>query len=144
MTDNLHSNFGACAMSLRITLLMMTVMLSISSAGWAADEPSQGDGTSVGFAFTELPPSVRELRYAFACPDGLEIEMCWIAQDVGDAAPANFVIGRVAVTTRGPLNVARLSRPKNGWPLGLYRLELRRSGKAFHTVYYAIEEPPND
>ncbi len=94
----------------------------------------------LGLAFTELPTSIKEIRFVFECEDGLEIETRWIAQNVGDAAPANYEIGKMTMVTRGPLNVTSFSRPNNGWPLGLYRLELWHNTKLFHTEYYVIED----
>ena len=104
-----------------------------------AVEPPPGS-PKLGLHFTELPASIKELRFAFECKDGLQIEARWIAQNVGDAAPANSLIAKVKMVTRGPLNLARLSRPTNGWPLGLYRLELWHNQKPFHTVRYVIEQ----
>ena len=108
-----------------------------------------GDGTAaepvvenprLGLHFVELPPTIDRLRFVFACPDGLEIEAKWVAQNVGDVAPPNTLIDSVKMKTQGPLNVVQLSRPTNGWPLGMYRLELSHNNKTFHVVRYVIED----
>jgi hypothetical protein len=126
----------------RVRLLAALILaasgLAAANTGHAAD--SAVDGPRLGLNFTELPRSVKQLRFVFELEDGLEIDAVWIAQNVGDVAPANSVIARAEMVTRGPLNVAALSRPKNGWPLGLYRLELRHQQQTFHTVYYVIED----
>lgn len=94
----------------------------------------------VSFSYVELPKTIKQLRFVFACQDGQEIETRWIAENVGDAAPPNSLIARTSMVTHGPLNVAQLTRPTNGWPLGLYRLELWRHHKPFHAVHFVIED----
>ncbi len=118
-------------------------VLAVSCAMTSTKTPAADTTTDVpalGLQFTELPASIKELRYAFECQDGLEIEVRWIAQNVGDVAPPDTLIAKVNMVARGPLNLARLSRPTNGWPLGLYRLELWHQGKPFQTVRYVIED----
>jgi hypothetical protein len=119
-------------------LLLIFCGVPLNSAVSAED--TSPSSIQLGLHFTELPKTIKELRYAFECEDGLEIEARWIAQNVGEAAPANYLIGKVKMKTQGPLNLAQLSRPTNGWPLGLYRLELWHNQKLIHTVYYVIEE----
>ena len=121
------------------TLTVLTALLAVLMAGPSMAVPAE-NGPKLGLSFTELPPTVPELRFAFACPDGLEVEVRWIAENVGDVAPPNSEIARLVLVTKGPLNLARFTRPTNGWPLGLYRLELRHEGKVFHTVRYVIED----
>jgi len=122
---------------LSISMVLAGTLLAIQNGANA--EESTSVGPKLGFAFTELRPSIEELRFAFECEDGLEIEARWIAQNVGEAAPPNYVIGTYKMVTRGPLNMVSLSRPKNGWPLGLYRLELVHKGKPFHLRHYVID-----
>jgi len=124
--------------TLSISMVLACTLMTIQNRATAAE--SESAGPKLGFAFTELRPSIEELRFAFECEDGLEIEVRWIAQNVGKAAPPNYVIGTHQTVTRGPLNLARLSRPTNGWPLGLYRLELVHNGIPFHIRYYVIDD----
>lgn len=121
-----------------VALVYTSFWTSLSSSAEAVESPA--NSPKIGLHFTELPNSIKVLRNVFECEDGLKIEARWIAQDVGDVAPANSLIAKVEMVTRGPLNVAQLSRPTNGWPLGLYRLELWHQQKSIHTVYYAIEK----
>ena len=117
------------------TSLLVACALTMSTS--LAAEPA-ASGPKIGFAFTELPPSVEQMRFAFACEDGLEVEGRWIAQDVGKAAPPNFLIGKTNLVTKGPLNLARLTRPTKGWPRGLYRFELVHKQKVIHVEHYVI------
>ena len=124
--------------TMSIFAVLACVIFTFQNKATAVEPASTGP--KLGFAFTEIRPSIEELRFAFECEDGLEIEARWIAQNVGEAAPPNYVIGTYKMVTRGPLNVTRLSRPTKGWPLGLYRLELVHQGKPFHIRYYVIDD----
>ena len=121
-----------------VSLITTYALLAASSSVLAAQPASAGP--KLGLSFTELQPSVKMLRFAFECQDGLEIEARWIAQNVGKSAPPNYVIGTYTMVTRGPLNITTLSRPTNGWPLGLYRLELVHNGTVFHVEHYVIDD----
>src|SRR5580704_5917889 len=70
----------------------------------------------------------------------------WIATDVGQAAPANTVIGTVnnavgevpAATRNYTLN-SYLTKPTNGWPVGKYRVEVKLGDKLVTTAQFAIQ-----
>lgn len=71
---------------------------------------------------------------------GDKIRCAWIAEDVGDAAPANYQINET-VTTAGdprPFGTFMLSRPKKGWPIGKYRAEIYVGDKLAETVRFTI------
>jgi len=59
-------------------------------------------------------------------PLSAEVRIAWIAEDVGDVAPPNFVVDETRTTITRPDFAARftLSRPKDGWAAGKYRVEL--------------------
>ena len=61
-------------------------------------------------------------------------------ENVGKAAPPNYVIGRYPMVTKGPLNIVSLSRPDNGWPRAFIAWNQEHDGKVFHTEYYVIDE----
>jgi hypothetical protein len=54
------------------------------------------------------------------------VRIAWIAEDVGEVAPPNFVVDQVERTIASPEFGGRftLSRPKDGWAAGKYRAEL--------------------
>ena len=54
------------------------------------------------------------------------VRVAWIAEDVGDLAPANFVVDEMETTIETAEFGARftLSRPKDGWAAGKYRVEV--------------------
>lgn len=79
--------------------------------------------------------------------NGDVFEIAWIAEDVGEAAPANTVIRTtnhvaedmvpemVSYTITGSL-----TKPTNGWPIGKYRVEVKHDGKLVTTARFAIEQ----
>ena len=74
---------------------------------------------------------------------GDKIRCVWIAEDVGDAAPANFQVNETsteASETRG-FGTFTLSRPTKGWPIGKYRAEIYVGDKLAETVKFAIGNP---
>jgi hypothetical protein len=117
-------------------------IISLTTVVWQAmlfattvvAEPPPGS-PKLGLHFTELPTSIKDFRFAFECKDVLAIEARWIAQNVGDATPVNSRIGKVKMATHGALDVAQRSRPMNGWPIGLYRLELWHNQRPLHTAH---------
>lgn len=73
-------------------------------------------------------------------------QMQWIAEDVGDAAPANTVIATVEEEVKDAVDGmqnyvvnSRLSKPNNGWPVGKYRVEVKRGGNLETTARFSIE-----
>lgn len=59
-------------------------------------------------------------------PSGSRIRIVWIAEDVGDIAPANFIVDETDTIVTVPELNARftLSRPQDGWAAGKYRVEV--------------------
>jgi hypothetical protein len=58
--------------------------------------------------------------------EGDKIRGAWIADDVGDAAPAGTKIDEKTLNAEGDTEdgVFSLSKPTNGWPVGKYHLEI--------------------
>jgi hypothetical protein len=59
-------------------------------------------------------------------PIDTKIRVAWVAEDVGDLAPHDFVIDETHATVRQPDYSARftLSRPQDGWAEGKYRVDI--------------------
>jgi hypothetical protein len=73
---------------------------------------------------------------------GDTIRCLWIAEDVGDAAPANYQVNEAstkASETRG-FGTFTLSRPNKGWPTGKYRVEIYVGEKLAETIRFTIEK----
>ena len=59
-------------------------------------------------------------------PVGAYVRVAWVVEDVGDIAPADFIIDQTETNIETPEFGARftLSRPQDGWAAGKYRVEL--------------------
>ena len=59
-------------------------------------------------------------------PSGARVRVVWLAEDVGDLAPPNFIVDETASIVTMPELSARftLSRPRDGWAAGKYRVEV--------------------
>ena len=74
---------------------------------------------------------------------GDKIRCVWIAEDVGDAAPANYQVNEAstkASETRG-FGTFTLSRPVKGWPTGQYRAEIYVGDRLAETIKFTIQKP---
>ena len=70
----------------------------------------------------------------------------WIAEDVGEAAPANTVIATlnedvtdVVAGTKNYVVNTKLTKPTEGWPVGKYRVEVKLADKPVTTARFVIE-----
>jgi len=71
---------------------------------------------------------------------GDKLRGVWIAEDVGEAAPANTKIDEVTVTGdeddfHGAFS---LSKPDKGWPVGKYRVEIYDGDELATTVKFSV------
>lgn len=68
------------------------------------------------------------------------VRLTWIAEDVGDIVEPNFIVDQVERTVTTPKFGGRftLSRPKDGWAAGKYRLELYVENDLLETVNVTI------
>lgn len=102
--------------------------------------PSARDGLErIGFL---LAPTIPEITYFYQLAPEVsgEVTSRWIAQDVGDAAPPDYLIGSTTVTLGpGQDGAFTLSRPTNGWPLGKYRIELLVNGRPLAVEPFVIQ-----
>jgi hypothetical protein len=72
---------------------------------------------------------------------GEKVRAVWIGEDVGIAAPKNTKIAEdtVPITEEKQTGSFTLSRPKRGWPVGKYRVELFVNDKLAETVKFEVE-----
>jgi hypothetical protein len=86
-----------------------------------------------------LPSSLPKVTFYFRAKAGTTLTGAFIAEDVGAAAPKNFVIDSANVTAADKMAATfTLGRPTNGWPLGQYRLEIKHGKKLVHTERFMI------
>jgi hypothetical protein len=71
---------------------------------------------------------------------GSKLRGVWIAEDVGDAAPANTKIDEATVTgDQDDFHGAfSLSKPDKGWPVGKYKVEIYAGDELVATVKFTI------
>ena len=70
----------------------------------------------------------------------------WIAEDVGQAAPANTVIATldepvkdVPASADNYVVNSQLTKPTKGWPIGKYRVEIKLGDKLVTTARFTIQ-----
>lgn len=91
-----------------------------------------------------FPPNTPKVFATFkskGAQKGDKVRALWIAEDVGDAAPANSKVWENtgdldSDTDTGSFSV---SEPTNGWPLGKYRVEIYANDKLAAKVSYTID-----
>ena len=75
-------------------------------------------------------------------PSGARVRIVWVAEDVGDLAPPNFIIDETESTVTMPELNARftLSRPQDGWAAGKYRVEVYLDDQLVQDVKVTIRD----
>jgi hypothetical protein len=86
-------------------------------------------GERDGTPQTEFKSDARQIFVRWSgvnMPPGEILRVAWIAEDVGDLAPANFVVDETETELESAEFGARftLSRPTDGWAAGKYRVEV--------------------
>ena len=96
-----------------------------------------------------FPADVDKL-YAFFRTKGTEkgdkLRGVWIAEDVGDAAPANTKIDEASLTADEDnfYGAFSLTKPTKGWPVGKYRVEIYAGDELATTVKFTITPGKSD
>ncbi|MDQ6913615.1 MAG: hypothetical protein M3128_12160 [Verrucomicrobiota bacterium] len=70
----------------------------------------------------------------------------WIADDVGEAAPANTKIDEASVTGDKDdfVGAFSLSKPTKGWPVGKYHVDIYSDDQVVTTVKFTIKAGKGD
>ena len=102
-------------------------------------------GTSDGAATTEFPSDIPNIFVRWDgknLPVNSGIRVAWIAEDVGDVAPPNFIVDQTETLVTDANLGARftLSRPRDGWAPGKYRVELYLEDDLIDTVRVTIHD----
>lgn len=101
----------------------------------------EGDGAALTEFRSDVPNIFIRWR-AENLPVNGTIRVAWIAEDVGDVAPANFIVDENEAPVTEPNFSARftLSRPKDGWAAGKYRVEVYLNDELLQTVRAQISD----
>ncbi|MDQ6765829.1 MAG: hypothetical protein M3Z22_07005 [Verrucomicrobiota bacterium] len=75
-------------------------------------------------------------------PLGATVRIAWVAEDVGDVAPANFVVDQREFMVGTPDSRAQitLSRPRDGWAAGKYRAEFYLDDRLLQSTNVTISD----
>ena len=91
--------------------------------------------------FAADTPKVFALFKTKGAQNGDKLRGVWIADDVGDAAPANTKIDETTLTLEGDTDDGEFScsKPTKGWPAGKYHVDIYANDKLATTVKFTIE-----
>ena len=91
--------------------------------------------------FTTDTPKVLALFKTKGAQKGDKLRGVWIADDVGDAAPANTKIDEKTLTLEGDTDDGDFSctKPTKGWPAGKYHVDIYANDELATTVKFTIE-----
>jgi hypothetical protein len=125
-------------------LALLTSFLVLASA-YAGDVKVEAiiavDGdTKPATSFTSDTPKLFAFFRSKGTETGDKLRGVWIAEDVGDAAPANTKIDEATVTAdKDDFHGAfSLSKPTKGWPIGRYKVEIYDEDELITTVKFTI------
>ena len=91
--------------------------------------------------FTTDTPKVLALFKTKGAQKGDKLRGVWIADDVGEAAPANTKIAEKTLTVEGDTDDGDFSctKPAKGWPAGKYHVDIYANDKLATTVKFTIK-----
>jgi hypothetical protein len=127
-----------------LVLLLITSIISAAFVYAGDVKVSAVMATSPGNeATTSFAPDTLKIFALFktnGAKDGDKIRGVWIADDVGDAAPAKTRIDEKTVTLEGDTDDGdfSLSKPTKGWPKGQYHLDIYVNDELATTVKFSI------
>lgn len=103
------------------------------------------DGASPTSEFTADAPKLFAIFNAEGVKSGDKLRGVWIVEDVGDVAPKGSKIDEAIVNAEGEAadGAFSLSRPKNGWPTGKYKLEVYVNERLATTTNFTIAASKN-
>ena len=102
-------------------------------------------GERDGTPQTEFKSDARQIFVRWSgvnLPTGEILRVAWIAEDVGDVAPANFVVDEMETELESSEFAARftLSRPTDGWAAGKYRVEVSLGDEVLQKLNVTIAD----
>ena len=96
--------------------------------------------------FTADVPKVYVFFKTSGTKKGDSLRSVWIADDVGEAAPANTKIDEGSVTGDKDdfVGAFSLSKPTKGWPVGKYHVDIYSGDEVVTTVKFTIKAGKGD
>ena len=136
----------------KIALLIAALLIAsptIAFAEMRVSEAVTGLGATAKYEIVDptdqFAPDTAKIFCAWKAKDldgDTAVRGVWIAEDVGDVAPANYKIDEATVkvsgggTASGTFNI---SKPNNGFPVGKYRLEIYLNDDLARTVKFTVK-----
>lgn len=96
--------------------------------------------TKPASTFASDVPELHAFFRSTGTKQGDELRGLWIAEDVGEAAPANTKIDEAKINADQAdfFGAFSISKPTKGWPVGKYRVEIYAGNELATTVKFAI------
>jgi hypothetical protein len=128
----------------RILILFLAAMISTIAYGGDVKVKAvmtSGPDEEASTSFAADTPKVFALFKTNGAEEGDKIRAVWIAEDVGDAAPANSKIDEKTLTLQGDTDDGdfSLKKPTKGWPAGKYRVDIYVNDEVATTIKFAIQ-----
>ena len=136
-------------------VLATTICLSVARAADINIIAATSTGTDAPATTSFAPdtPAVFALLQMEGVLKGDKLRVVWIADDVGEAAPAHTQIAEKAMTMEGVPNEGNFSctKPAKNWPVGKYHVDIYANDKLMTTAKFTVEKakktaeepPPN-
>ena len=135
-----------------LTVSLVIVFTQSASAQWFAVAAISGQQTEEGIPTKSvyiIPPDTPEFYCAWmilGTKGGDKISGTLIAEDVGKVAPPNYeIMTAVYDVPKGKSDNAwghfNFTKPGNGWPLGYYRVEIRKNGVLVAGAIFEVAKP---
>ena len=124
-------------------LLGTMICLSIARGAEVTIVATTATGTDAPATttFARDTPAVFALLQMEGVQKGDTLRAVWIADDVGDAAPAHTRIAEKAMTMEGVPNEGNFSctKPAKNWPAGKYHVDIYANDKLITTAKFTVE-----
>ena len=135
-----------------LTVSLVIVFTESARAQWFAVAAISGQQTEEGIPTKSvyiIPPDTPEFYCAWmilGTKGGDKISGTLIAEDVGKVAPPNYeIMTAVYDIPKGKSDNAwghfNFTKPTNGWPLGYYRVEIRKNGVLVAGAIFEVAKP---
>ncbi len=126
-------------------ILTLIVSLFILASAHAGDVKVESviavDGeTKPATSFASDTPKLFAFFRSKGTEKGDKLRAVWIAEDVGDAAPANTKIDETPIVANEDdfSGAFSLNKPAKGWPVGKYKVEIYHDDELAVTVRFTI------
>jgi hypothetical protein len=127
-----------------VALVVTVICISVARAGEVKVEATMTTGPEdeAGTTFAADTPKIYAMFKTKGAKNGDKVRAVLIADDVGDAAPANTKVLEESVTMEegdnddGEFN---FSKPTSGWPTGKYHVEIYVNDELATKVNFTIK-----